>query len=187
MDIEITDEAWIRMWRMHHSSTNSRVWREFSRKNLSRFFITPKIKRRQVHKQICWREYGEVNVDHSHIFWKCTKIQNFWEMVHGRLQHILGYEIPRECNVLYLGDLEGGEVQEEDRYLVKILLTAAKKAITRLWRQVDPPKEDQWTELVDQIYVMEQLTYRIRLQEEQMDTRWWKWVNYKDSNREMDQ
>ena len=35
--------------------------------------------------------------------------------------------------VMYLGDLEGGNVQDEDRYLGRILLVTGKKAITRMW------------------------------------------------------
>ena len=188
LDIEITKEDWIKMWGIHHSATNSRIWREFSWKNLSRFFITPKIKSKQVHKQMkCWRECGETDVDHSHIFWKCLKIQRFWEMLHSQLQKILGYEIPRECRVLYLGDLdfEEGKIHEEDRYLIKILLTAGKKAITRSWGRVEPPNCEQWIELVDGIFIMEQMTYRLRLQEEQIERRWWKWTNYKSSNRDI--
>ena len=124
-------------------------------------------------------------MDHSHIFWKCLKIQRFWELLHGQLQKILGYEIPRECRVLYLGDLdfEEGKIHEEDRYLIKILLTAGKKAITRSWGRVEPPNCEQWIELVDGIFIMEQMTYRLRLQEEQIEKRWWKWTNYKSSNR----
>ena len=58
---------------------------------------------------------SKFTADHSHVFWKCLTIQSFWEMVHDLLQKILGYEIPRESKVLYLGDYEGGKVEEEDR------------------------------------------------------------------------
>ena len=180
LDIKITEEDWIRMWTTHHSSTNSRVWREFSWKNLSRFFITPKIKSRQIKKQMgCWRECGEVNADHAHVFWKCVKIQCFWEMINERLKKILGYEVPMEGRVLYLGDLEGGGIQEGDKYLAKILLTAGKKTITRLWGQIETPKCETWIGLVEEIYIMEKMTHRLRLQEELMDKRWVKWMDFK--------
>ena len=72
LNVQISDEDWHDMWRAHHSSTSSRTWREFSWKNLIRFFITPKVKSKQLNKsQKCWRECGSYNVDHAHVFWNC--------------------------------------------------------------------------------------------------------------------
>ena len=174
------------MWRIHHSATNSRIQRVFSFKNLSRFFITPKIKSKRVQKQmICWRECGEANVDHSHNIWKCLKIQRFWEMLHGQLQK-MRYQGNVECCIWVIWSLkEGKYTKKTKRYLIKILLTAGKKAITRSWGRVEPPNCEQWIELVDGIFIMEQMTYRLRLQEEQIEKRWWKWTNYKSSNRDI--
>ena len=86
-----------------------------------------------------------------------------------------------ESKVLYLGDLEGGKVQAEDRYLVKILLAAGKKTITRSWAQVETPTYEQWLSLMEDIYVMEKMTHRLRLQNELLENRWCKWMMYKDS------
>ena len=96
-------------------------------------------------------------------------------MVKDRLQQILGYEVLFSSKVLYLGDLEGGNVQDEDRYLVRILLVTGKKAITRMWGQVETPNYEQWTTIVEEIYVMERLTHKLRLKEKLMDRRWGKW------------
>ena len=72
LNVQISDEDWHDMRRAHHSSTSSRTWREFSWKNLIRFFITPKVKSKQLNKsQKCWRECGSYNVDHAHVFWNC--------------------------------------------------------------------------------------------------------------------
>lgn len=69
LNINISDENWLKMWRTHNTCTNSRIVREFSWKNLARFFITPKIKSRQLKKNIpCWRDCGIMNVDHTHVF-----------------------------------------------------------------------------------------------------------------------
>ena len=82
LNIEVTEDNWIEIWTTHQTSTSSRAGREFSCKNLSRFFITPKQKCKQVHKQVqCWRACGDVNVDHAHVFWKCHKIGT-WKMIH---------------------------------------------------------------------------------------------------------
>jgi len=64
--IKITDEDWQNMWKLHQTSTSSRIWREFSWKNLVRFFITPKVKSKQLNRNIhCWWDCGALNADHS--------------------------------------------------------------------------------------------------------------------------
>ena len=123
-----------------------------------------------------------MNVDHTHVFWKCLKIGNFWEMIKEQMQKILGYEVKMDCKMMYLGGLVDENVHDEDRYLVKILLAAAKKAITRKWGQAETPNLSQWKELVEGIYIMEKLTLKLRLQEDQMEHYWWKWTRYKEGN-----
>ncbi len=133
--LEITDK-----WKMHQTSTSSRAWREFSWKNLVRFFITPKIKNKYSNtNHTCWRECAEIDANHAHIFWKCHQLSVFWEMVYNILQKILGCYIPIDCKTLYMCNLNEGNVHVSDRYLVKMLLIASKKAITRHWCKPDPP------------------------------------------------
>lgn len=182
-NMEITDDEWLNMWKIHQTSTSSRIWREFSWKNLVRFFITPKMKSKQLNRQQkCWRDCGEFDVDHSHVFWKCHKITVFWEMVCEELLQMMGYGIPMCCNVLYLCNFSDESLMGSDIYLVKILLVASKKAITRNWGKKDPPTKDQWLTIVEGIYTMEKLTHKLRLQEAQMDKKWSKWTEYKKRN-----
>ena len=89
-----------------------------------------------------------------------------------------------ESKVLYLCNFEEGNIRREDRYLIKILLVAGKKAITRKWGQVDTPTQGQWEELIEGIYVMEKMTHRLRLQETQMEEKWTKWIIHKNSIRD---
>ena len=42
LEVEITEAEWLQMWRTHQTTTNSRIWREFSWKNLIRFFYITK-------------------------------------------------------------------------------------------------------------------------------------------------
>lgn len=55
---------------------------------------------------------------------------------------------------------------KEDRYLLKILLVAFKKAIRRKWYKLDPPSHDNMWKTVSQIQVMEKLTHQISTEEE---------------------
>ena len=68
---------------------------------------------------------------------------------------------------------------DEDRYLIKILLAVSKKAITRKWNKENPPTLENWMEIVDEICVIERLTYNIRLQQTKWETRWVKWTTFK--------
>ena len=63
-------------------------------------------------------------------------------------------------------------------YLIKILLIAGKKAITKKWGKPDPPMQDQWLDIIEGIYVMEWLTHRLHLQETQFQEKWEKWTVY---------
>lgn len=65
-----------------------------------------------------------------------------------------------------------GAVQEEGMskkiiYLLHILLIAAKKSITLSWLKVDPPTYKTWIDIVKKIYIMEKITFKLRLQEAQ--------------------
>lgn len=61
-----------------------------------------------------------------------------------------------------LGNIED-VVQTKDWYLIKILLVASKKAITRNWYNAEPPTNDHWLEIIQDIYSMEKLTYQLKL------------------------
>ena len=106
LSIDITDQQWQEMWKTHQTTTSSQSWREFSWKNLIWFFITPKIKNKYSKTNyLCWRECGELEAGHAPIFWKCNKTVRFWGMVHSVMQKILGYNIPMNCETLYMCNL----------------------------------------------------------------------------------
>ena len=176
---EIPEEMWEDMWENHQTTTQSKGWREFAWKNQIRYFITPKIKSKQLKTpQTCWRECTQENPGHSHIFWNCPKITPMWDMVHKEICKIIGYKIPNTCLVLYLGHIEES-VHAGDQYLVKILLVAAKKAITKNWLKKETPDYEQWRNLMDNIEEMERMTFRIRVRNDLYEKRWEKWRMYK--------
>lgn len=74
--------------------------------NFIRFFITPKIKSRQLAaQQHGWRLCGSLEADHSHIFWNCSKIKPIWGNVNAVVKTIVGYDIPNTFFVIYLGKI----------------------------------------------------------------------------------
>ena len=98
-------------------------------------------------------------MNHSHVFWLCPKITTFWEDVHLVICRILGYGVSKSCTLLYLGVITGNVVLKDDRYILKIMLVACKKAITRKWYKTDPPSRADRMKVMDEIHIMEQLTY----------------------------
>lgn len=182
--VDISDEMWYDMWVIHQTTTQSSGWREFSWKNQIRYFITPRIKSKQLKApQPCWRQCDQIDPDHTHVFWSCSKIQPFWEAVHSVICVVLGYGIPSSCLVLYLGHM-GGVVCPRDQYLVKIFLVAGKKAITRNWLKTDIPDYEQWRTIVDNIQDMEYLSFKLKIQEDLFQKRWEKWLLYKSKRGE---
>lgn len=121
---------------------------------------------------------GEQDVGHAHIFWQCTKLSQYWDCIWEESGKILGYKLPKTCSVLYFGSLTEKKVQNKDKYLIKILLAASKKAITRKWCKEDPPTLKNWRDIVEEIHNMERLTYILRLQQEICEERWKKWTLY---------
>ena len=103
----------------------------------------------------------------------------YWETIWAELKTILQYEIPKTSLVLYLGNISHENTPKEDQYLLKVLLAASKKTITRKWYKTEPPDLEQWMCIVEEIYVMEKMTFMLRLQETMFFKRWDKWIWYK--------
>ena len=185
LTLTISDEDWTNIWKTQQSTTMSRPWREHCWKNIIRFFITPNLTSKyRFGEQQCWRQCGGLRVHHSHIFWLCPQIIPFWNNVHMEIERILGYAIPKTSLVLYLGLIKN-VVSKEDLYLMKILIAACKKAITKKWCKPAIPTCKEWKSLVKDIFETELLTHRLRTQEEQCQEKWIKWTTY-TSTTDMD-
>lgn len=126
---------------------------------------------------MCWRNCGELSAGHFHIFWHCSKIAPFWTIITREIKTITGLNLSNDFPTIYLGNLPQ-ELTKADRYLVSILLAGAKKAITRKWLCEDVPSLKDWTQVVDEIYEMERLTFSIRLSTDKCQHFWKKWDRY---------
>lgn len=164
LGVEIMPDEWEIIIGTQITTTNSQKWRDFSWKNIVRYFITPKLKSRQTGQlPECWRECGHCPADHTHVFWGCTVLDSFWEGVQCIVKKVLGFDINFTCVSFYLGNIDQ-KLSKSDKYLLKIFMTASKKAITKRWLSKEPPTINQWMTIVNDIHCMERLTFNLRLQ-----------------------
>ena len=89
----------------------------------------------------------------------------------------MGFNISDTFEFLYLGQFPD-ELSQDDSYLLKILLVASKKAITKNWLQKKCPTMDLYVNIVKQLHLMEQMTYSLRLQKEAGERKWEKWLRH---------
>lgn len=59
-----------------------------------------------------------------------------------------------------------------------ILLVASRKAITRKWLKPEPPTVDEWIDIIHDIYIMEKLSFSLRIQKEKFLWIWTRWTEY---------
>lgn len=96
-------------------------------------------------------------VDHALIFWTCVFYSVFILGGRSSINKILGFKVKYSFVSLYLCDLPN-VLRTYDKYLLKVLLAACKKAIRRHWLSTDPPTVAQWMDIANDIYNMESLT-----------------------------
>ena len=64
-----------------------------------------------------------------------------------------------------------------NKYLFGALISAGKKTITGHWLHPDSPTIEEWTDIVNEIYIMEKITFSLRLQMDKFTKSWSKWVS----------
>ena len=89
----------------------------------------------------------------------------------------MGFEIIFNFGTVYLGNIPT-ELNNQDKYLLKILLSAGKKAITKKCLNKEPPTKREWLVIVKEIYEMEKLTFTLRLCINTFQKYWLKWLSH---------
>lgn len=126
------------LWQTQVGSTNYRSWREFCWKKLVHFFglllfnSYTKIHTNGMRSPMLETWVMETWADRSDIFWSCPAIRSYWQAVEKAFNYILGIGIEQSYLVLYLENIPLN-LASRDRYLLKIILAASKKAVTSKW------------------------------------------------------
>lgn len=63
------------------------------------------------------------------------------------------------------------------------MITAAKKNITRHWLLPEPPTVKEWTDTIEDIYLMEKITHSLNLQKDKLKKVWAKWISFVEKKR----
>ena len=174
----ITQESWEKINQLQWSSTGSNTWRVFCWKNIARFFITPIQKSYQGSGDAGWRLCGSNGANHFHIFWDCQAIRPYWEEIHKHIKNVFNVNIPFKCETMYLGNIMCETWNVKDKKLLAILLAASKKSVMRKWLKAESPTIDEWIEVVYDIYVMEKISFSLRVEKEQFYKIWTEWTEY---------
>lgn len=131
----------------HWKTTNSSFWREYGWKNTQRFFATPAQRKHGDTK--CWWSCGETKANHFHIFWGCSLITQYWKQLKEVIEEVLEIKIPTCFEIMYLGIVETLNLKRRDDYkLLRIMLLASRRAITRRWRCDLVPKVEEWFDVM---------------------------------------
>ena len=176
--VKISQENWEKICQLQWLSTGSNTWREFCWKNITRFFVTPIQKRHQGSGDACWRLCGSIGANHFYIFWDCQAMRSYWEEIHKHINNVFNVNIPLKCETLFLGNILFETWNIKDKKLLAILLAASKKCVTRKWLKVDPPTIDEWIEIVYEIYVMEKISYSLKVEKDIFYKTWSKWTEH---------
>lgn len=174
----ISREEWTQMWEWQWRSTSSKSWREFGWKTLIRFFITPCQKAHyDGNPPVCWRNCGYQGAHHTHIMWDCPVLRTYWKDIHGILQGIFNCTFPQDMKTIFFGCIPQNW-SKNDICLLRALLVASKKCITKKWSSQDIPTLSLWWEITLEIYRMEEVTAHVNDRMAWFHLCWDKWVQY---------
>lgn len=112
--LTVSQEDWDRICRQQWSVTSSPSWREFSWKNVTRFFRTPAQMTNYSNQTACWRSCGNTSANHFHVFWNCPSVTPFWREIIGVLEAVFKRRMFLNFKVMYLCDLDGFDPPKGD-------------------------------------------------------------------------
>ena len=95
------------------------------------------------------------------------------------IDKVLNIKVLLTFETLYLGIIDVLHLRRRDDYkIMRIMILASKKAITRRWRTDLVPKVDEWLDVMLSIYNMEKITAAVRLEKDNFNNVWKGWLQY---------
>ena len=176
----IQGNEWNRSFKDIFNYIRSPFWQEYAWKINIRYFQTPLSISKYTSDSSCWRECGEKEADHTHIFLTCPKIQSFWTQILKIIEQIFKRNVNLENYNILLG-IRPRDMQSRDLYLLWILRITALKQITRCWKSSEQPRVDIWLEQIENMYLMEKLTYKINGKNVLFQKRWHSYIENRDN------
>ena len=92
----------------------------------------------------------------------------------------MGFETKHDFRTISLGNISS-TINSSDKYMIKIMLAASKKAITRRWLNKEPPTKGEWIGIVEEMYRMERLTFSLNLCMDKFTNKLRKWSTHFDT------
>lgn len=166
----ISEKEWEQTFKDIYNHSKSIYWQEFAWKVNIRYFRTPSTIKYKQFTSSCWRNCGNSNADHTHIFFTCDRLKPYWEKVMGSIKNFLRTDVPIQQHNIMLGILP--DISIEHIHFFWVLRITALKQITRHWKIPDAPNVKKWVASVHDMYEMEKVTYSIIKKEKVFEKRW---------------
>lgn len=161
LECQIGEDTWTTIMKNTLTILSCNNDRERQFKILHRLHYTPLMRGRlglsSSNCNKCDREIGT----YAHMFWKCSKIQMFWNEVKKELDTLIGHDLdlsPLQC---ILAAKVSSARNNHNAKLIGILLYMARKTILKFWIHKDTPTLDDWYKEVMSIIPLEKLTYSL--------------------------
>ena len=159
---QIEDETWTSIIGNTLSILSCNNDRERQFKILHRLHYTPLLRSKLGLSSPNCNKCGTEVGTYAHVFWKCTKIQLFWDEVKNELNTLFGYPLDLSPLHCMLAAKVTSARNNHNAKLVLILLYLARKTILKLWIHEDIPTLDDWYREVLAVLPLEKLTYILR-------------------------
>ena len=88
---------------------------------------------------------------HSHIFWQCPLLDDFWKSIFTFINKVLNVKMLRDPLVAILGMKPVVIHSRKKMYLLQILLLAAKKTIKIKWLKKESTNQAEWLTILRNI------------------------------------
>ena len=107
------------------------------------------------------------------MLWGCPKIQDYWSVIHGRLERITGLKIPFSPRLFILGD--PSMLKNVSPHLAEWIQTAimsGRRLLVKDWKAPGAPAPSLWDSSLGQLAAYERLSYRLLNRVDDYDSKW---------------